>query len=36
MDYAAGIKVTNVEGVVDAELLVVVGHSFHYFHKYDS
>ena len=27
---------TNIEGVVDAELLVVAVHSFHYLHKYNS
>ena len=36
MDYAASIRVTNIESMVDAELLVVVGCSFHYFHEYNS
>ena len=36
MDYPAGIRVTNIEGVVDAELLVVVGRNYHYFKNYDS
>ena len=31
-----GDVATNIEGVVDAELLVVVGRSYHYFKNYDS
>ena len=33
MDYTAGIKATNIESVINAELLVVVGRRFHYFHQ---